>query len=314
MRGELTGRLLQLRDATGRSLRELARDVRVSSSSLSRHFSGQAVRPWPTVVALCKAAGHDPRALREVWEGAKDGPRTSTAAPPPVRNDLPHEITAVTGRRSELEALLGASRNTSVVAIDGIGGVGKSVLAVHAAHRLTADFPGGQLYLDLHGFTPGREPVGPADALRVLLAALGLPSGRIPDGVAERAALWRSELATRQAIVLLDNAADADQVRDLLPGAGQSSVVITSRRRMVQLDGVLPISLDVLPTEEDAALFVESAGGARPGDVGGLPRRVRRAGGAAGDPGGRPGTGPGWRCGAGTPGCTPSPPAPQAPG
>jgi tetratricopeptide (TPR) repeat protein/transcriptional regulator with XRE-family HTH domain len=270
---ELAGRLLQLRDITGRSLRELARDVHVSSSSLSRYFSGQAVPPWPTVVALCKAAGQDPRTLREVWARAKDGPRTSTAAPAPVRNDLPHDITAFTGRRAELDALLGAARSTSVVAIDGMGGVGKSALAVHAAHRLTAEFPGGQLYLDLHGFTPGREPVGPAEALRVLLAALGLPPGRIPDGVAERAALWRSELATRHAIVLLDNALDADHVRDLLPGAGRSFVVITSRRRMVQLDGVLPITLDVLPTEEAAALFVESAGGTRPGDAGEVLRR-----------------------------------------
>ncbi|MGI5152922.1 ATP-binding protein [Plantactinospora sp. CA-294935] len=273
MHEELAGWLRQLRDLTGRSLRELARDVHVSSSSLSRYFSGQAVPPWPTVVALCKAAGRDPRPLREVWERAKDGPQTSTAATPSVRNDLPHDITAFTGRRVELDALLGAARTTSVVAIDGMGGVGKSALAVHAAHLLTADFPGGQLYLDLHGFTPGRERVEPSEALRVLLAALGLPPGRIPDAVTERAALWRSELATRRAIVLLDNAADAEHVRDLLPGAGQSFVVITSRRRMVELDGVQPISLDVLPTQEAAELFVESAGGARPGDVGEVLRR-----------------------------------------
>ncbi|MEU7860228.1 tetratricopeptide repeat protein [Nonomuraea sp. NPDC049141] len=272
-RQELAGLLRQLRDLTGRSLRELARDVHVSSSSLSRYFSGQAVPPWPTVVALCKAAGRDPRPMREVWERAKDGPQTSTAATAPVRNDLPHDITAFTGRREELAALLGAARKTSMVAIDGMGGVGKTALAVHAAHLLTADFSGGQLYLDLHGFTPGRERVEPVEALRVLLAALGLPLGRIPDGVTERAALWRSELATRRAIVLLDNAADADHVRELLPGAGQSFVVITSRRRLVELDGVLPISLDVLPTEEAAELFVESAGGTRPGDVGEVLRR-----------------------------------------
>ncbi|MDX2828795.1 hypothetical protein PV416_49090 [Streptomyces ipomoeae] len=98
------------------------------------------------------------------------------------------------------------------------------------------------------------------------------PAG-IPDGVAERAALCRSELATRRAIVLLDNVADADHVRDLLPGAGQSFVVITGRRRMVELDGVQPISLDVLPNREAAELFVESEGGARPGDVGEVLRR-----------------------------------------
>jgi tetratricopeptide (TPR) repeat protein/transcriptional regulator with XRE-family HTH domain len=275
VREELTGWLRQLRDLTGRSLRELERDVHVSSSSLSRYFSGQAVPPWPTVVALCKAAGRDPRPLREVWERAKDGPqpKAGTAAPAPARNDLPHDVTTFTGRAAELASLLETARTTSVVAIDGMGGVGKSALAVHAAHLLTAEFPGGQLYLDLHGFTPGREPVAPAEALRVLLVALGLPPGGIPEGVTERAALWRSQLAARRAIVLLDNAVDAKHVRDLLPGAGRSFVVITSRRRMVELDGVRPISLDVLPAEEAAELFVASAGGVRPGDVGEVLRR-----------------------------------------
>ncbi|WP_440068628.1 ATP-binding protein [Streptosporangium sp. OZ121] len=272
MAEELAGQLRQLRDLTGRSLRELAGDVRASRSSLSRYFSGQAVPPWPTVVALCKAAGHDPRPLREMWERARDEPQAGVTAIPPVRNDLPRDIAAFTGRREELAALLGAARDTQMVAIDGMGGVGKTALAVHAAHLLTTDFPGGQLYVDLLGFTPGRERVEPAEALRLLLTALGVPVGRIPDGVAERAALWRSELATRHAIVLLDNAADAAHVRDLLPGAGRSFVMVTSRRRMVELD-VLPISLDVLPVEEAAELFVASAGGTRPGDVGEVLRR-----------------------------------------
>ncbi|WEP00482.1 helix-turn-helix domain-containing protein [Streptomyces sp. FXJ1.172] len=264
-----------MRDRTGRSLRELAQEINVSSSSLSRYFSGQAVAPWPVVVALCRVAGRDPRPLGEMWERAKDAPRADGAATPvpAVRNDLPHDITAFTGRRDELAELLAAAREATVVAIDGMGGVGKSALAVHAAHLLTADFPGGQLYLDLHGFTPGREPVEPAEALRVLLAALGLPPGGIPEGVAERAALWRSELATRRAIVVLDNAVDADHVRDLLPGAGRSFAVITSRRRMVHLDGARPLSLDVLPPQEAARLFVASAGGTRPGDVGEVLRR-----------------------------------------
>ncbi|MFD7156230.1 ATP-binding protein [Kribbella sp. NPDC059898] len=283
MRDELAGQLSQLRDLTGRSLRELARDINASSSSLSRYFSGQAAPPWPTVVALCKAAGRDPRPLREVWERAKsDGPRAEPARQ--VRNDLPHDVVAFTGRRTELETLLEAARSTAVVAIDGMGGVGKSALAVHAAHLLTTDYPDGQLYQDLHGFTPGREPVEPAEALRVLLTALGLSPARIPDGLVERAALWRSELATRRAIVVLDNAADAEHVRDLLPGAGQSFVVITSRRRLVELDGVRPVSLDVLPSEDAVQLLIESAGGTRAGDIdevlrrcGNLPLAIRVA-------------------------------------
>ena len=274
MHEDLAGRLRQLRDVTGRSLRELARDIQVSSSSLSRYFAGQAVPPWPAVVALCRVAGRDPRPLREIWERAKEGPQpAAVTAAPPVRNDLPHDITSFTGRQDELRAVLDAAGAGLLVAIDGMGGVGKSALAVHAAHRLTADFPGGRLYLDLHGFTPGRERIEPAEALRVLLTALGVPPGRIPDGVGERAALWRSELASRQALVLLDNAADEEHVRDLLRGAGPSFVLITSRRRMVGLDGVRPISLDVLPDDEAVRLFTESAGGSRPGDVGEVLRR-----------------------------------------
>ncbi|MFF0343954.1 tetratricopeptide repeat protein [Kribbella sp. NPDC004875] len=273
MRDELADRLRQLRDLTGRSLRDLARDIDTSSSSLSRYFSGQAVPPWPTIVALCKAAGRDPRPLRPLWEQAKEGAQSGPSAAAPVRNDLPHDVTAFTGRKAELDALLAAAQTMSAVAIDGMAGVGKSALAVHAAHLLTTDFPDGQLYLDLHGFTPGRERVEPVEALRVLLTALGLAPGRIPEGLAERAALWRSELATRRAIVVLDNATDAAHVRDLLPGAGQIFVVITSRRRMVELDGVLPISLDVLPSEDAARLFVRSVGGTRPGDVNEVLRR-----------------------------------------
>ncbi|BCY09849.1 tetratricopeptide repeat protein [Actinoplanes sp. L3-i22] len=272
MHEELAGCLRQLRDLTGRSLRELARDSNLSSSSLSRYFSGQAVPPWPAVVALCRVANRDPRPLREIWERAKEGPAPAPAAPV-VRNDLPHDITSFTGRREQLRAVLDAAGQGLLVAIDGMGGVGKSALAVHAAHRLTPDFPGGQLYLDLHGFTPGRDRIEPAEALRVLLTALGVPPGRIPDGTAERAALWRSELVPRRAVVLLDNAADEEHVRDLLPGAGPSFIMITSRRRMIGLDGVRPISLDVLPGDEALQLFTESAGGTRPGDAGEVLRR-----------------------------------------
>jgi tetratricopeptide (TPR) repeat protein/transcriptional regulator with XRE-family HTH domain len=274
VREELAGRLRQLRDLTGRSLRELALDMHVSRSSLSRYFSGQAVPPWTTVVALCRAAGRDPRHLRELWERAQGAPQPpAPAASSSTRNDLPHDVTSFTGRRAELAVLLTAAGAGSLVAIDGMGGVGKSALAVHAAHLLTADFPGGRLYLNLHGFTPGRDRVEPAEALRVLLTALGVAPGRVPEEVTERAALWRSELASRRALVLLDNAADEDHVRDLLPGAGPSFVLITSRRRMVHLDGVQPVSLDVLPPAEAARLFTEAAGGTRPGDVGEVLRR-----------------------------------------
>ncbi|MFD1933082.1 ATP-binding protein [Nonomuraea mangrovi] len=271
MSNELAERLRQIREASGRSLRELERAIHVSSSSLSRYLSGQSVPPWPVVVALCQVAGRDPRPLRPLWERAKRAPvtprpsasRPAASAASAGRNDLPYDISAFTGRREELAALLEAARTSRMVAIDGMAGVGKTALAVRAAHRLAADFPDGQLYVDLHGFTPGREPVEPAEALRVLLSALDVASARIPEATSERAALWRAELARRRAVIVLDNAVDADQVRLLLPGAGASLALVTSRRRMVELDTVRPITLEVLPAVDAAELFVTASGGAR---------------------------------------------------
>src|SRR4029450_6358189 len=104
-------------------------------------------------------------------------------------------------------------------------------LPVPGASRLPPSDPDGGLYLDLHGFTPGHEPLEPQAALGRLLGALDVM--HLPAGAAERAALWRSELSRRGAVVVLDNAVDAEQVRPLLPGAGKSSVLITSRHRLV---------------------------------------------------------------------------------
>jgi tetratricopeptide (TPR) repeat protein len=148
-----------------------------------------------------------------------------------------------------------------VVAIDGMAGVGKSCLAVHAAHRLTADYPDAQLYLDLHGFTEGQEPLSAELALRALLGALDVPSEKVPrEGVEQLAACWRSELAGRRAVVVLDNVVDADHVRPLLPGAGASVVLITGRNRMLGLDEVPPVSLDVLSPQESAELLARASG------------------------------------------------------
>jgi tetratricopeptide (TPR) repeat protein/transcriptional regulator with XRE-family HTH domain len=252
---EFARQLRAVRDATGRSLRELEKLTHVSNSSLSRYFAGQSPAPWPVVVKLCQLAKQDPRPLRAAWEQARR-PR-STA---PARNDLPLDTTGFAGRRSEVAALLRARR---VVAIDGMAGVGKTALAVHVAHQLIPQYPDGRLFLDLFGYTPGQEPVPPGEALRVLLTALEVPATRIPEGVRERAALWRSELAFRRAVVVLDNAVDAAHVEPLLPGAGSSLMLITSRQRLVELDGVPSLSLDVLPPADAAELFATAVGDAR---------------------------------------------------
>jgi hypothetical protein len=109
-----------------------------------------------------------------------------------------------------------------------MAGVGKTAFAVHAAHRLADRFPSGQIFLPLHGHTPGQAPVDPADALASLLLTTGVPIGQIPLGLEARMALWRDRVAEKQLLLVLDDAASSDQVRPLLPGAGGSLVLVTA--------------------------------------------------------------------------------------
>ena len=250
----LVAQLDRIKELSGLSLRALAAKAGLSSSSLSRYLTGRLVPPWEAVVALCRVVGRDPRPLRAMWaEANKAG-----AAPAPRRNDLPADLFDFTGRDAEAARVDELLRTAGAVAIDGMGGVGKTSLAVHVAHRLAPSYPDAGLYLDLHGFTPGQEPLEPQAALGRLLGALDVTHP--PAGAAERAALWRSELSRRRVLVVLDNAVDEEQVRPLLPGAGKSAVLITSRRRLVGLDEVPPVSLDPLSTGDAAALFGRAAG------------------------------------------------------
>jgi tetratricopeptide (TPR) repeat protein len=151
-----------------------------------------------------------------------------------------------------------------------MAGVGKTAFAVHAGHRLADRFPGGQLFLPLHGHTPGQSPVGPADALASLLLAVGVAPAQVPPGLEERAALWRDRVAGTPLLLVLDDAAGSEQVRPLLPGTGGSLVLVTSRRHLSALDDATAISLDTLPPGEAGALLIRLAGrpGLRPADPG----------------------------------------------
>ncbi|WP_344446755.1 ATP-binding protein, partial [Kitasatospora nipponensis] len=144
-------------------------------------------------------------------------------------------------------------------AVDGMPGVGKSALAIHAAHRLAADFPDGQIFLPLHAHTPGTPAVDPADALAALLLTVGAAPQQIPADLDARAGLWRSRLAGRRMLLLLDDARSSEQVRPLLPGTPGSLVLVTSRRRLPALGDAVPITLNVLPPDEAAALFTATA-------------------------------------------------------
>jgi hypothetical protein len=186
------------------------------------------------------------------------------AAAAAAMRSLPRDVAAFTGRHRELDQLMKATVTAGGVvgihAIGGMAGVGKTAFAVHAAHHLAGRFPAGQIFLQLHGHTPGRAPVDPAGALASLLLAVGVPAGQVPDGLEERAALWRDRVAGKQLLLVLDDAAGSEQVRPLLPGAGGSLVLVTSRRHLSALDDATVVNLDTLPPGESAALLVRLTG------------------------------------------------------
>ncbi|WP_328720731.1 winged helix-turn-helix domain-containing protein [Streptomyces sp. NBC_00247] len=190
-----------------------------------------------------------------------------TTVRPGQENYLPRDLPDFTGRATELALLdravdgQGAGSPRTVV-IDGMGGIGKTALAVHFAHRRTTGHPDGQFYVDLHGFSPSRAPLTPEEALGVLLRSDGAAPDTLPDGLAERSAIWRSRLAGRRALLVLDNAADAAQVDPLLPGTGDTLALITTRRKLTATDGALSLPLGALAPAEAEALFRRIAGDA----------------------------------------------------
>ncbi|MFI7232136.1 BTAD domain-containing putative transcriptional regulator [Nonomuraea angiospora] len=196
-------------------------------------------------------------------------PRPPEQAPPdqarPVAAELPMDVATFTGRRREVEhlcGLLGAARQEGpvVVSISGGGGVGKSALAIHVAHRLAARYPDGQLYLNLHGSTPNTRPVETSAALARLLRSLGTDDEAVPAEVEEAAGQLRSLTAGKRLLIVLDNALDAAQIRHLLPGHGAGAVLLTSRKVLTELDGATHLRLELLPEEDSLALFARLVG------------------------------------------------------
>ncbi|WP_162184778.1 AfsR/SARP family transcriptional regulator [Allokutzneria albata] len=210
---------------------------------------------------LAEELGTDPGpALRRLHQQIlREDPALALTAP---RSDLPGDVADFTGRADEIQRLLDTSSGTTVVisAIDGMAGIGKTTLALRAAHQLADRYPDGQLFLDLHGYTEGRQPMEPAAALGSLLCAVGVSVEQIPDSVEERASRWRAELAQRKVLVVLDNAATAAQVRPLLPGTAGSLTLVTSRRRLADLDTACSISLELLPRADAIALLTRIIG------------------------------------------------------
>jgi tetratricopeptide (TPR) repeat protein len=185
-----------------------------------------------------------------------------------VRSSLPPDTAAFTGRAAELELIAAAAAEAAqagrgmvaVRAITGMPGAGKTALALHVAHLLAGEFPDRQLFADLHGHTPGREPVAPLDGLAGLLAAIGVEPRSVPPDVEGRSAMWRDRMAGQRALVVLDNAASSEQVAPLLPGTAGCLVLVTSRRHLADLPGlVVPVQLEVLPDDEAVRMFIRLA-------------------------------------------------------
>jgi DNA-binding SARP family transcriptional activator len=225
---------------------------------------------------LADELGVDPRAgLKELQQrilqadpglAEPSAPAAAPAAAPVRPAQLPATVSDFTGRTSfvkELSDVLAAAssaegRVMAVSALAGIGGVGKTTLAVHVAHQARGAFPDGQLYVDLQG--AGSRAAEPETVLGAFLRALGTADSAIPDSLEERSALYRSVLDGRRVLVLLDNARDAAQVRPLLPGMEGCAALVTSRVRMVDLAGAHLVDLDVMSPEEALQLFTKIVG------------------------------------------------------
>jgi tetratricopeptide (TPR) repeat protein/transcriptional regulator with XRE-family HTH domain len=263
------GVLRKLRAEAGLTQEELAGAAGLSPRAVSDLERGVVTTPHRDTVRLLAEALHldgPARARFEAVARARAGASGVAAA----TRTLPHDIASFTGRQQELEELVDTAADVAnsggtvaIHAIGGMAGVGKTAFAVHAAHRLAERYPGGQVFLPLHGHTPGQEPVDPADALASLLLTIGVPAGQVPPDLEARTALWRDRLAERQLLLVLDDAAGSEQVRPLLPGTGPSLVLVTSRRRLTALEDARTISLDTLPPGEAAGLLVRLA--VRPG-------------------------------------------------
>jgi DNA-binding SARP family transcriptional activator/tetratricopeptide (TPR) repeat protein len=231
----------------------------------------QAVR-----TELADGLGLDPGPELQAAQKAVLKPSDPAPIPGPVEQvhpaQLPADIAVFNGRRSELaglEALLPPDDGdpaAPIVTFGGMAGVGKTTLAVHFAHRVAERFGDGQLYVDLRGFHPAETAMSPGEAIRGFLDALGVPAQRIPADVDAQAALYRSLLADRRILVLLDNARDTEQVRPLLPGAAGCLTLVTSRnqlRGLVAREGARSTPLDLLTAAEAREFIVRRLGAER---------------------------------------------------
>jgi tetratricopeptide (TPR) repeat protein/DNA-binding XRE family transcriptional regulator len=284
--GGFAARLRACRRAVRLSQQELAERSGLTVRTISNLERGRT--KWPYRDSLYRLA--DALELRDTARAefiAAAGRRLDPAAPPGgprpgggegrrgdrgrgVPRHLPAPVPAFVGRQAQLAALsqvLHEPGGTAVItAIGGTAGVGKTALAVQWAHQVAAEFPDGQLFVNLRGFDPSGAPVTSAEALRQLLDALQIPADRIPQTVEGQLGLYRSLLAGKRMLVVLDNAHDVTQVRPLLPGSPTCRVIVTSRHQLTSLaaiEAASPLTLDVLTGAEARQLLQQRLGADR---------------------------------------------------
>ncbi|MGY1761433.1 BTAD domain-containing putative transcriptional regulator [Geodermatophilus sp. SYSU D00779] len=256
-----SGRQAEALNSYQRLRRRLAAELGVDPGGALQQLHQKILRADPTLTPTTTAPG------------TLTGTGPSAPGAEPVPRQLPAPVRHFTGRTAELAALdallaeaTAAGAPVVISAIAGTAGVGKTTLAVHWAHQVADRFPDGQLYVNLRGFDPGGQPMAPAEAVRGFLDALAVPPVRLPAELDAQAALYRSRLAGKKVLVVLDNARDTAQVRPLLPGTPGCLVLVTSRNRLTGLvadAGAQPLSLDLFTEVEAEALLARRFGTAR---------------------------------------------------
>jgi tetratricopeptide (TPR) repeat protein/DNA-binding XRE family transcriptional regulator len=286
--------LRSCRGSAGLSQEELAERAGLSVRALSNIERGRTEYPHPgSLLRLADALALQGQARADLLELGRRPAERFPMAPGPVPpagkvlivpRQLPASVRQFVGRDHELAvltSLLDEAGNCAaavvISAIDGTAGIGKTALAVHFAHQASALFPDGQLYVNLSGFSPSGSPLAPTQAVRGFLAALGLAAEQIPQALEDQAGLYRSLLAGRRMLVVLDNAADEEQVRPLLPGSPGCLAVVTSRRQLTALaaaEGAALITLGYMPEAEARQLLINRLGAGRVAAEPGAARRL----------------------------------------
>ncbi|MET7385565.1 BTAD domain-containing putative transcriptional regulator [Streptomyces sp. NPDC005529] len=245
----------------------------------ARLLSGDPDLSPPAVPVPAAATSATTSTTADGEAGPSTGPADDHDGTEPVRprgdtqpSQLPADLALFTGREAELglvEALLPAADHPDKAVIglvNGMAGAGKTTLAVHWAHRVAHRFPDGSLYVNLRGYTQGGSVMHPSEALETFLVALGVAPQAVPEGLDAQAALYRSVLARRRVLIVLDNARDTEQIRPLLPGTPGCLVIVTSRSRLTGLvagHGAHPLTLGPLTGDEARAMLTRRIGRAR---------------------------------------------------